>query len=288
VTSLALRRAAAVAVAAVAVSVSSLAGAGPAGATTAAAERAAVSKVSTKTLLSQLKSAGEHASGYRRTSFQLWVDADHDRCNTRAEVLVAEAKVKPRRSAGCALRGGTWVSPYDGRTFTSAASLDIDHLVPLAEAWQSGAYRWDADTRKRYANDLGYAASLVAVSAHDNRSKADKEPQRWLPSRSTCTYVSSWVAVKWRWHLQIDSAEKRFLTTKLAGCKWPKVSRPTRPSVRTTGNSSTPTGTPKPSTDPRFGTCTEAKAHGYGPYRTGVDPEYGWYTDRDGDGTVCE
>lgn len=233
----ALHRAAAVTVAAAAVATSSLVGAPPAAATSAGAERVATAKVSTRTLLSQLTGAGEHAAGYRRAAFRLWVDADHDRCSTRAEVLLTEARTMPQRSASCALRGGSWVSPYDGRTFTASSGLDIDHLVPLAEAWQSGAYRWDADTRKRYANDLGFAASLVAVSAHANRSKGDKEPQRWLPSRSTCSYVAGWVAVKWRWRLRVDTAEKAYLTTKLSGCGWPKVSRPSRPAVRTSGNS---------------------------------------------------
>jgi hypothetical protein len=285
-------------VAAAAVASSSLVGAAPAGAasaasaasltsaTSAGAERVATAKVSTRTLLSQLQGAGEHAAGYRRTAFQLWVDADRDRCSTRAEVLLTEARTMPRRSTSCALRGGTWVSPYDGRTFTGSSGLDIDHLVPLAEAWQSGAYRWDADTRKRYANDLGYAASLVAVSAHANRSKGDKEPQRWLPSKSTCTYVAGWVAVKWRWRLRVDTAEKSYLTRKLSGCRWPEVTRPSRPAIRTSGNSFT--GRSPAGTDPRYGTCTEATSHGYGPYRVAVDAEYGWYTDRDGDGIVCE
>jgi hypothetical protein len=225
-------------VAAAAVATSSLVGAPPAAAASAAV-RVATARVSTRTLLSQLTGAGEHAAGYRRTAFQLWVDADHDRCTTRAEVLLTEARTMPRRSAGCALRGGTWVSPYDGRAFTGSSGLDIDHLVPLAEAWQSGAYRWDADTRKRYANDLGYAASLVAVSAHANRSKGDKEPQRWLPSRSTCSYVARWVAVKWRWRLQVDTTEKSYLAKKLSGCRWPKVTTPSRPVIRTAGNSFT-------------------------------------------------
>jgi hypothetical protein len=251
----------------------------------ARAVQSAATKVSTRTLLSQLSVATEHASGYKRSKFQLWVDADHDRCNTRAEVLLAEAKRKPRQSATCALSGGRWVSAYDGKTFTRASGLDIDHVVPLAEAWQSGAYRWTAATRKAYANDLGYARSLIAVSAHANRSKGEKEPQTWMPARSRCSYVTSWVAVKWRWKLKVSTAERAYVKKKLAACGWPKIAKPARATVRT---GSTGGGGSSAGNDPRFSTCTEAKAHGYGPYRSGVDPEYAWYTDRDHDGVVCE
>jgi hypothetical protein len=279
--------------AASAVAVSAVAAA-PAQATAPAAAPAAVrvstqvaaTKVSTRTLLSQLAVRGEHSSGYARSKFRLWIDADHDRCNTRAEVLIAEARTKPRRSATCALTGGRWVSSYDGRTFTSASGLDIDHVVPLAEAWQSGAYRWTTATRTAYANDLGYARSLAAVSASANRSKGEKEPQSWMPARSGCSYVTSWVAVKWRWKLGVNTAERAFAKKKLAACHWPRIAKPRRATVHTgstTGGGGTSSGN-----DPRYGTCTEAKAHGYGPYRSGVDPEYAWYTDRDHDGVVCE
>ena len=253
--------------------------------TTAAA---AAAKVSTKTLLGQLKGSGEHTAGYRRSAFSLWADADHDRCNTRAEVLLAEARTKPRRTAACTLSGGSWLSPYDGKRFTSAGKLDIDHLVPLAEAWQSGAYRWNAETRKAYANDLGYGRSLVAVSAHANRSKGDKEPQSWMPAKGRCSYLTSWVAVKWRWKLSVSSAERAFLRTSLAKCDWPKIARPPRASVSTGTSTGSGTGGSGTGNDPRYDTCAEAKSHGYGPYTSGVDPEYAWYTDRDGDGVVCE
>jgi hypothetical protein len=251
----------------------------------ASAMGSAATKVSTRTLLSQLPVATEHASGYKRSKFQLWVDADHDRCDTRAEVLLSEAKRKPRRSATCALSGGRWVSAYDGKTFTGASGLDIDHVVPLAEAWQSGAYRWTAATRKAYANDLGYARSLIAVSAHANRSKGEKEPQAWMPARARCSYVTSWVAVKWRWKLKVNAAERAYVKKKLAACGWPKITKPARATVHTGSTSGSGSSA---ANDPRFSTCTEAKAHGYGPYRSGVDPEYAWYTDRDHDGVVCE
>jgi Lamin Tail Domain/Protein of unknown function (DUF1524) len=194
-------------------------------------------RVSTQTLLAQLAVEAEHPAGYDRSKFPLWVDADHDGCNTRYEVLIAEAVTTPQVGSGCALSGGTWFSKYDGVTTTDPSTFDIDHLVPLAEAWRSGAWRWNTATRTRYANDLGYGPDLVAVSAHSNRSKGDQEPTTWLPPRTSfdCTYTAWWVAVKWRWHLKVDQAEKNFLTTELRGCGWPTVPEPTRPRIGVAG-----------------------------------------------------
>jgi hypothetical protein len=215
--------------------------------TAAALPAQAATSISTKYLLNHLAVAAEHSAGYSRTKFTLWIDADHDGCNTRKEVLIAEAIRKPHVGARCALSGGKWYSQYDGVTTTSWWTFDIDHLVPLAEAWQSGAWRWNADTRKRYANDLGYAPDLIAVSAHSNRSKGDREPMSWLPPRKSfdCRYVAWWVAVKWRWHLSVDRTEKSFLTTRLASCRWPSVGQPSRPRIgvaSTSGGSSSTSG----------------------------------------------
>jgi hypothetical protein len=189
-------------------------------------------------LLGQLVVAAEHPAGYDRSLFPLWVDADHDGCNTRYEVLIAEAVTAPHVGSGCTLTRGKWFSRYDGVTTRDPSTFDIDHLVPLAEAWQSGAWRWSTATRTRYANDLGYGPDLVAVSAHSNRSKGDQEPQTWLPPRSSfdCTYIAWWVAVKWRWHLKIDQTEKNFLTSHLRSCGWPRVTQPTRPRIGRSGS----------------------------------------------------
>lgn len=199
----------------------------------AAPASAAPGMISTRRLLRQLATAPEHAAGYRRSLFPTWTDADGDGCNTRAEVLIAEATVRPRVGAGCALTRGRWFSIYDGVRTRNPSTFDVDHLVPLAEAWQSGAWRWNTATRTRYANDLGYAPSLIAVSAHSNRSKGDQEPQNWLPPRSAirCRYMAWWVAVKWRWRLSVNAAERTFLRNRLRACGWPTVRRPSRPPI---------------------------------------------------------
>lgn len=125
----------------------------------------------------------ESRDGYDRNKFRHWNTGDDpaDGCNARADVLLHEAVAPPTAGAGCRLTGGSWYSYYDATVVTSAGSLDIDHMVPLAEAWDSGASAWTAQRREPYANDQGAEASLVAVTARSNRSKADQDPAQWLP-----------------------------------------------------------------------------------------------------------
>ena len=131
--------------------------------------------------IAQLPVAAERRDGYTRDKFRHWVDEDRDGCNTRNEVLLDEATWTPEIGPGCRLSGGRWSSYYDDVDVDEAARLDIDHMVPLAEAWDSGAYTWDAGRRQRYANDLGDPRALAAVTARANRSKADQDPADWLP-----------------------------------------------------------------------------------------------------------
>ncbi|TCR11406.1 uncharacterized protein DUF1524 [Streptomyces sp. BK205] len=105
--------------------------------------------------------APESRAGYQRTSFKHWVGADRDGCSTRAEVLIAESLVAPTIEPGCKVTAGEWRSYYDGVTVTAPSVLDIDHMVPLAEAWDSGASSWTAQRRQDYANDLDAERSLV-------------------------------------------------------------------------------------------------------------------------------
>lgn len=151
----------------------------------------------------------ERRAGYARSKFSHWVDANRDCQDTRAEVLVQESRI--RASGGCTIRRGKWRSYYDGRVHRQASRLDVDHLVPLAEAWDSGARRWNPATRRRFANDLADRRALVAVTAGVNRSKSDRDPGQWMPSRGKCRYVREWVAVKSRWSLAVDRREKRRL-----------------------------------------------------------------------------
>src|SRR6478735_2367356 len=164
--------------------------------------------------------AAESRTGYERSAFKHWVDADKDSCNTRMEVLIAESRIVPTVEAGCKVTAGEWYSYYDGLTLTAPGGLDIDHMVPLAEAWDSGASQWTPARREAYANDLDAERSLVAVTAKTNRSKADQDPSNWLPplADARCTYAADWVATKLRWGLTVDQPEADALTTLAESC----------------------------------------------------------------------
>lgn len=170
--------------------------------------------------LATLATTAERREGYSRELFRHWVDADGDGCNARYEVLIAESTTTPTIGGGCSLSGGRWVSLYDGAEITDPRTIDIDHMVPLAEAWDSGASAWSAARREAYANDLGDARSLIAVTASSNRAKSDGDPADWLPPLTDywCTYASEWVAVKARWGLAVDPAERERLVEILEGC----------------------------------------------------------------------
>ncbi|WP_245936145.1 HNH endonuclease family protein [Streptomyces cahuitamycinicus] len=164
----------------------------------------------------------ESRDGYDRDAFRHWNAGANpiDGCNTRAEVLISEAVEAPAVGSNCRLTGGSWWSYYDQVWVTSASGLDIDHMVPLAESWDSGASAWTAQRREAYANDQGAATSLVAVTARSNRSKADQDPAQWLPPAAEvhCRYVAEWVATKLRWSLTADEAEVAALREVAAGC----------------------------------------------------------------------
>ena len=182
---------------------------------TAAPASAAVVEVRLVTAVRGLPVAAETRAGYDRDRFRLWVDANGDCQDTRDEVLAAESLVPV---SGCDIRVGKWRSYYDGVITRRSGDFDIDHLVPLAEAWDSGARRWTANTRQRYANDLRDARTLVAVTASANRSKSDRDPAEWLPRLDKCRYVRQWVAVKIRWSLKVNAAERRTLLSRASQC----------------------------------------------------------------------
>lgn len=182
-------------------------------------------------LLARLRTATERRDGYARSLFRHWIDADGDGCDTRREVLLRDAVVAPATSSTCRLSGGRWRSLYDGFTFTNARELDIDHVVALAEAWDSGARSWSPARRQAFANDLGVRWALLAVSATSNRSKSDKDPAEWMPPdrRAHCRYVAYWIGVKVRWGLTVDRTERRALERYVAACPTTRLTVPVRP-----------------------------------------------------------
>lgn len=255
-------------------------------------------EVPVSAVLAALPMEPEQAQGYDRDLFEHWTDSDSDSCDAREEVLIAEATGTVTTGSGCRVTSGSWLSVYDQVTVAAAGDLDIDHMVPLAEAWRSGAWSWDADTRQRYANDLGHPFSLIAVTASTNRSKSDSDPADWMPPAVgyQCTYATQWVVVKHRWSLAVDPREQTALQSTIQDCGDPVVTVP-EPARIQQGSSpeadasapagDAPAGADGP-TDPRYASCSKAIAAGYGPYVQGIDEEYGWYRDGDSDGTVCE
>lgn len=167
---------------------------------------------------------------YEREYFGDWIDADGDGCNTRKEVLQAESATP----VPCSLKGGSWTSEYDRVRTSAARNFDVDHMVPLKEAWVSGAAGWSTETLRAFANDLDYEHSLIAVSASSNRQKSDRDPASWMPSNLSfaCQYLGRWVGVKYRWNLSVDSLEHSVLTQGIEACgDTADVAEPPRASV---------------------------------------------------------
>jgi hypothetical protein len=176
-----------------------------------------VSAATARTYLASLTVATENRTGYDRDLFPTWITISGT-CNTREYILKRDGTNVVTNSA-CTATSGSWYSPYDGATWTAASDLDIDHLVPLAEAWDSGASAWTTSHRQAFANDVT-RPQLLAVTDNVNQSKGDQDPSTWVPSRSAylCTYVRAWVQVKYYYDLSVDSAEKSALTGYLANC----------------------------------------------------------------------
>ncbi|WP_433330717.1 HNH endonuclease family protein [Spirillospora sp. CA-294931] len=168
--------------------------------------------------LSAIRTAAEGSStGYSRDKFPHWITISGT-CNTRETVLKRDG-TSVVTGSDCYPTSGRWYSPYDGATWTVASDIDIDHMVPLAEAWRSGASSWTTSRRQQFANDLSIA-QLWAVTDNVNQSKGDQDPAEWKPSRTTfhCMYARSWVHVKYTYGLSADSAEKSALSSMLSGC----------------------------------------------------------------------
>jgi hypothetical protein len=154
--------------------------------------------------------------GYTREKFPHWRSTG-DNCDVRDTVLKRDGtKIKV---TGCNVTAGKWTSAYDGKAFTDPSLVDIDHMVPLANAWRSGAATWTDDKRSDFANDLE-RPQLIAVSANSNRSKGDQDPSTWKPKLTTswCQYADDWIAVKSHWKLWVTTAEKAALTDMLGTC----------------------------------------------------------------------
>ena len=167
-----------------------------------------------------------HDEPYERRHFgQRWADVDRNGCDTRNDILTRDLTgvVHDPKTRGCVVLRGTLADPYSGRTIdfvkgdTTSTAVQIDHIVPLADAWRKGAHRWSPETRLTFAND---PRNLAAVSEAANRAKGDKDASRYLPDDDgfLCTYVGRQVVVKATYRLSVTTDERDAMRTVLANC----------------------------------------------------------------------
>ncbi|MFI6303363.1 HNH endonuclease family protein [Amycolatopsis thailandensis] len=156
--------------------------------------------------------------GYDRDKFPHWKTVSGS-CNVREEVL-KRAGENVGVNADCAPTSGSWRSPYDGETWRKASDVDVDHVVPLAHAWVSGAKSWDQARREQFANDLT-GPQLLVVTDNVNQEKGDKAPDEWKPPLVSfwCAYATDWIVVKAAYGLSITVPERTALAGMLDRCR---------------------------------------------------------------------
>lgn len=151
---------------------------------------------------------------YSRNSWKHWIDVDKDCQDTRQEILIRDSRKKVTYVGadsyeGCKVKSGKWFDPYTGKTFTDPKQLDVDHVVPLKEAFESGGWKWDRQRRAAYANYMKYEYHLLPVYRGSNRSKGAKDLAEWSPENKKFLkqYAKIWVKIKLDWDLSADHAE---------------------------------------------------------------------------------
>lgn len=168
-------------------------------------------------------------AGYARSQFgERWTDDNddvwgHNGCDTRNDILRRDLAGVVLRSGGCRVSSGVLVDPYTGATVHfvggpgTSSQVQIDHVVPLANAWQTGAQQWTERRRRDFAND---PLELLATEGDVNDAKGDGDAATWLPPNKAfrCAYAARMVAVKLTWRLWVTPAEHDALARILAGC----------------------------------------------------------------------
>lgn len=170
-------------------------------------------------MLAQLKVARPLSMrGYSHRRFQPRWAHHRGRCDAREVVLARDGR-GVRRNAACHPVKGRWYSPYDGKWLKGEKQVDVDHVVPLAYAWRSGASTWSQARRRAFANDLT-RPELIAVSHSANIAKGGQGPQSWRPPRRShwCRYATSWITVKHHYRLFVTPREKVALLNMLRTC----------------------------------------------------------------------
>lgn len=226
-------------------------------------------------------------TGYSRTQFgDAWSDIDHNGCDTRNDILNRDLTAKQHKnSRGCVVISGILNDPYTGKVINfmrgkdTSEQVQIDHVVALSDAWQSGAQEISAQERLQLAND---PENLLAVDGPANQQKSDSDAATWLPANASfrCSYVARQIRVKAKYHLWVKPAEKEAMINVLTPCAGAAAKPAPVPQVDTP-----PAQNPAPAL--AFQTCADARAAGYRNMHRGA-PGYSEHLDRDGDGIACE
>jgi hypothetical protein len=247
-------------------------------------------------LLAGLTVKGRAAqTGYDRDEFgQAWLDTNRNGCDTRGDMLRRDL-TGVRFRAGthdCVVESGTLADPYTATAIHYVRgndTVDIDHVVALSDAWQTGASGWDIRERAALAND---PMNLLAVDSSANRQKGDGDAATWLPSNKgfRCAYSARQVSVKAKYALWVTGPERSAMARILSGC-------PDQPALTGGAPILSPVGVNKPPSAPTprrhvggpvdYENCDAVRAAGADPIHRG-DPGYAAHLDRDGDGVGCE
>ncbi len=172
-------------------------------------------------------------TGYTRAQFgQTWADVDRNGCDTRNDILKRDltAEVFKEKTRECVVLSGTLIDPFSGETInfvrgnTSSMEVQIDHVVALSNAWQTGAFKLSIKERTAFAND---PLNLLAVKGRLNSQKGDGDAATWLPPLKSyrCDYVSRQIAVKIKYKLWFTAPEKEAMVRILKSC--PEKALPT-------------------------------------------------------------
>ena len=249
---------------------------------------------------------------YSRSQWKHWVDEDRDCQDARQEALISESLVAVtfESERKCRVATGRWYGAFTGTYAEAPGDLDIDHLVPLKNAHDSGAWAWIPSKKQEYANYLGNPDHLIAVTKGANRSKGAKGPEEWRPPDEGywCQYATDWTEVKMEWGLTMTQRETEAVIEMLDTCEEPlEIEAERAEGVAGTGTSgrategtatTTPTLIPEPEQQENisvYGSCEEAVEAGESRVQGSVGGGRGFpkemvpsARDGDGDGVVCE
>jgi hypothetical protein len=209
-------------------------------------------------------------TGYSRAQYgPAWADVDHNGCDTRNDILARDLTriVDKAGTHGCIVASGTLADPYTAtsiafvRGVKTSTTVQIDHLVALGDAWQTGAQKLSAGTREALAND---PLELLAVSGAPNEQKGDGDAATWLPPNKAfrCQYVARQVAVKHKYGMWVTPAEHDAIARVLATCPSQKVpSGATAPIVVVSGKEATSGLAPAKAAAPRGAVAPKGTGH---------------------------